>query len=229
MIEAQLNYFDLIIIGIMFFSCVFAFFRGFVREMLSLIAWVGAGVVTIYYFPAASEMLRPNFTKPLAAAITAAAILYAGSLMCFAIFNRFIIKILKSGSGISALDNLLGLVFGALRGALIISLGYFILSLTVSESKHPEWMTKSVTRPYAEAGAVLLAKIAPEYLSEVSSLHDKANSHLRSDDLAITDDNSHKVVVSKEVTKDVILKDNTPKEQLKNFDDIIRNSSESTN
>ncbi len=61
MIDAQLNYFDMAVIGIMLLSCVFAFFRGFVKEILSLIGWVGAAAVTVYFFKPASEMLQPYF------------------------------------------------------------------------------------------------------------------------------------------------------------------------
>ena len=42
MIETHLNLFDATVLGILALSCLFAFFRGFVREILSLGAWIGA-------------------------------------------------------------------------------------------------------------------------------------------------------------------------------------------
>lgn len=200
MIEAQLNYFDMAVLGILFLSCLFAFFRGFVREMLSLIAWIGAGAITVCYFPTMDEMLKPHFTKPLAAAITSVGILYIGALLGFAIFNRFIIKILKSGAGIGIFDNILGLVFGLLRGALIISLGYFMLSIAVSEKKQPEWLAKAVTKPYVEAGATMLNKLAPSYLKELSSLQNKTVDSIKEDKMKtdaaapIVDDNQVNII-----------------------------------
>jgi membrane protein required for colicin V production len=181
MIEAHLNYFDMVVIGILFLSCLFAFFRGFVREVLSLIAWVGAGAITVCYFPKVFEMLRPHFATQLGTTVSATAILYIGSLVGFAIFNSFIIKILKSGSGIGIFDNLLGLVFGGLRGILIISLGYFMLSIAVKESNRPDWLEKAITRPYIEKSAILLSKIAPTYLSELSTLQTKAVDNFTSE------------------------------------------------
>lgn len=179
MIDAQLNYFDMVVIGIMFLSCIFAFFRGFVKEILSLVAWVGAAFITVRFFPSLAEKLQPHFAKPLVAAICATLILYLGSLIGFAIINRFIIKILKSGSEIGWFDNILGLAFGALRGAFIISLGFFMLSLAIPEESHPEWLEKAVTRPYAEKGALLLAKISPKYIEELSNLQKKAKSNMQ--------------------------------------------------
>lgn len=174
MIDAQLNYFDMVVIGIMALSCIFAFFRGFVKEVLSLIAWVGAAAITVYFFKPVAEMLQPHFAKPLMASICATFILYVGSLIGFAILNKIIIKILKSGSEIGWLDNILGLAFGALRGAFVISLAFFMLSLAVSEENRPDWLAQAKTRPYAEKGALMLVKIAPQYLDELSKLQKTA-------------------------------------------------------
>jgi membrane protein required for colicin V production len=174
MINAQLNYFDMAVLGVMLLSCLFAFFRGFVKEILSLLGWIAAGAVTLYFFKPVAETLRPNFSNEKVAAISAILLLYFGSLIVFSIFNRIIIKILKSGSGIGWFDNFLGLGFGALRGALIISLAYFLLSLAIAENNRPDWLQNAKTRPYVEKGAMMLAKIAPQYLDDLSSLQNKA-------------------------------------------------------
>ena len=178
MIDAQLNYFDMVVIGIMLLSCIFAFFRGFVKEILSLVAWVGAAVVTIYFFKPTAEILNPYFSKPIISVVCATIALYFGSLIVFAIINRFIIKILKSGSEIGWFDNILGLAFGALRGAFIISLGYFMLSFAV-EGDRPQWLEKAKTRPYVEKGTLMLVNIAPKYLEDISVLQKKTKDSVQ--------------------------------------------------
>ena len=45
-----MNPLDLAVIGIVALSAIFAFARGFVREALSIIAWVGAAAITLYGF-----------------------------------------------------------------------------------------------------------------------------------------------------------------------------------
>ena len=45
-----MNWLDLAVIGIVALSAIFAFARGFVREALSIVAWVGAAAVTLYGF-----------------------------------------------------------------------------------------------------------------------------------------------------------------------------------
>lgn len=176
MIETHLNIFDAIVFGIMLVSCLFAFFRGFVREILSLGAWIGAALVTIYYFPAAAEQLQPNFKNPVIAAGFATLGLYITALVGFSIINMFIIKFIKSGDEIGPIDNIMGLVFGAARGAFIISLGYFMVTLFLPEDNEPEWLEGSFTQPYVEKGALALARMAPDYLRDISAIERKATS-----------------------------------------------------
>lgn len=175
MIEAQLNYLDMAVVTIMLLSCVFAFFRGFVREILSLGAWVGAGIVTVYGFSSVAELLEPHFKKPMVAAAFGTLGLYIGSLLVFSMINSTIRKFIKSGSDVGILDNVLGLVFGAARGALIIALGFLLITLAIPENKkEPVWLEKALTRPYAARGALFLARIAPSYLQDIADFQKKA-------------------------------------------------------
>ncbi len=167
---SQLNNFDLVVIGVIAISCLLAFFRGLVREILSLVAWIGAGIVTIYYFPEARQALEPHFRSTAVAAGAAAVGIYLAALFGFAMLNMFIMKSIRSGDEPGMLDNMLGLGFGALRGIFIVSLGYFLLTIALAERDYPEWLKTSVTRPYAEKGALMLARAAPDYLRDLSSL-----------------------------------------------------------
>lgn len=174
MVEAHLNLFDAVVLGIMGFSCLFAFFRGLVREILSLAAWVGAGIVTIYYFPTVADKLAPHFRNATLSAGIATVALYFGSLAMFGLINMILIRSIKSGEAGGTLDNILGLGFGALRGALIVSLGFFLLTIAMPDKEYPKWVAQAATRPYVEKGAVMLAKAAPDYLREISSLQQRA-------------------------------------------------------
>ncbi len=173
MIETQLSVFDLVVLGILIISCLFAFFRGFVREILSLGAWVGAAMVTLYYFPDVAEELKPHFKTPVVAAGFATLGLYIGALMVFSLINMLILKLLKSSDEVGPTDNILGLVFGAARGVFIIALGYFMLAMALPNDENPEWLAKSITLPYVEKSALLLARIAPEYLNDMAELEKK--------------------------------------------------------
>jgi membrane protein required for colicin V production len=194
MIETQLNLFDAGVIGIMLLSCLFAFFRGFVREMLSLGAWIGAALVTVYYFPDVAVRLKPYFKSSIGATGVGTLAIYTVALIGFSIFNAIILKFVRNGKEVGMLDNLLGLGFGVARGALLVSLGFFILTIAMPEKEYPKWLETSLTRPYAEKGALALAKVAPEYLREISTLQKKATEEMEASRKRHADDDEPIVV-----------------------------------
>lgn len=175
MIETQITYFDLTVLGILALSCLFAFFRGFVKEILSLGAWVGAGLITLYFFPDVATAIKPHVKgSPVIAAGFATLGLYISSLLIFSMINAMILRFLKEGSDVGFLDNMLGLMFGLFRGAFIVSLGYLVLTVVFpDEDAQPEWMKTAKSREYVEEGALLLARAAPEYLQDITSLKDE--------------------------------------------------------
>lgn len=173
MVQTSLNMFDAIVLGIMALSCLFAFFRGFVREVLSLGAWIGAGLVTLYLFPSVAEKLEPHFKNPIVAAGVGTLGIYITSLIGFSIINRILLQFIKSGSDVGMIDNFFGLLFGAFRGAFIIALGYFLLTKALASSEHPDWLIQAQTRPYVEQAAQVLVRVAPEYLQELSLIQQR--------------------------------------------------------
>lgn len=173
MIDAQLTYFDLVVIGVMVLSCLFAFFRGFVKEVLSLGAWIGAGIITLYYFRDVAEMIKPHVKQEMVAGGLATLGLYVTALLAFSLFNGMIVRMMKEGGDIGILDNTLGLMFGAFRGAFVISLAYFLMMTVFNDENAPEWLKQAHTRKYAEQGAIILGKAAPDYMVELTSLQNK--------------------------------------------------------
>lgn len=169
-IDAHLNIFDLVVIGIMGLSCLVSFFRGFMRELLSLGAWLVAGLVTIYAYPHVAEFIKPHVKNSESISMLVAILgTYIVTLLFFSIINGMLIRYAKEGAEVGMLDNLLGLVFGFLRGGFIVSLGFFLMSAVMDKDQYPDWIAQARTLPFVESGARLLARLAPHYLEEMSS------------------------------------------------------------
>lgn len=168
MVHTTLNIFDLIVFGVIGLSAMLSFFRGFVREFLSLGTWVGAAIVTLYAFPHVAEMLRPHVKSEMVASGFAGLFTFMGSLIILSVFSGLFLKFLKSGSDIGLLNNGMGLLFGVARGVLLVAVTFYIFSLTTSKENYPEWMEGSVSLPYVEASSAWVAHMAPSYLDEVT-------------------------------------------------------------
>lgn len=166
MVETSLNLFDLIVIGVVGLSALLSFFRGFIREVLSLGAWVGASIVTIYFFPHVSEWMQTKVSNETVANGIASMGTFFVALIGIGMLLRLVGKYVKSGSDVGVLDNLLGITFGAARGAMVVVIGYFIMNMFIGEEE-PEWLAQSVTKPHVEKTAEWLAEVAPEYMDDM--------------------------------------------------------------
>jgi len=159
------NPLDIGVIAVIALSAVFAFARGFVREALSIVAWVSAGAITLYGFDAVNAMIEPlvNNNRLLSQLITGFG-LFIGSLIVLTIVTGFIARAVR-GTALSAIDRTLGFTFGLLRGAFIVSLAYLLLDFTgVSANDRPIWIQEAKSKPYLQQGADFLKGVLPESL-----------------------------------------------------------------
>jgi membrane protein required for colicin V production len=169
-INVNMNIFDTVVLAIVGLSALVAFFRGFIRELLSLGAWVGAGIITLYCFPHTTSMMENHVRDPHIAAGVGAISTYIASLVGISIVNSIIIRYVKTGMEVGLLDNFLGLLFGALRGGFIVSVGYLIMTAVISTNSPPQWMDNSVTLPYVKQGSDILISLAPQYLNNMQGM-----------------------------------------------------------
>ena len=99
-----INLTDLIVIGVLLISALIAFLRGLVHEVLSIGAWVGAGLVTLYFIVPAQTFARRYIEVELAADIAAGVALFLLALIGFSIVSRLLSRRVQESS-LGALDR----------------------------------------------------------------------------------------------------------------------------
>jgi len=158
-----MNAVDLAVLVVIALSAVFAFARGFVREALSIAAWVGAAMITLYGFSFAYGVVVHFVTTPLLADLIAGVGLFLISLIVLTILTGFVARFVHS-SALSPIDRTLGLMFGLVRGAVLVSLAYLVLDISVPQTDRPAWLRDAKSEPLLAQGAGVLRGLLPESL-----------------------------------------------------------------
>ncbi len=155
-----MNWFDIAIIGVVGLSALLAMFRGFIKEMLSLIGWVGAAIVTFLVLPYARPYARQIVKNETVADIGAGVVVFLIVLIVWAFLSGFVTRRLRGGA-FGFVDGFFGLVYGVARGALLVAIGYLLLQFAYKDNM-PAWATAAVTKPYLERGVAILKELSPE-------------------------------------------------------------------
>ena len=156
------NFVDLAVIGVMLISALLAFGRGLVREVLSIGAWVAAALAALWGFPYAKDIARKYISITiLADVVTATAIFLVTLIVCAAISHAIARNV--RGSTFGALDRSLGLLFGLLRGAVLICFAYLLFTWAVpNEADQPDVIKEARSRPLVASGADILRSLLPQ-------------------------------------------------------------------
>jgi len=160
-----INLADLLVIIVLVVSGIFAFVRGFVHEVLAVGSWVGAAFVTLYAFPHVQPLVLGVITVEFIASLLTGVGLFLVTLVLFSVLTRILSNRIQKSS-LGALDRSLGLLFGFLRGAVIVVLAWLALGYMVTEEDRPQWIQEARTRPLVERGAGLLLTLVPAELLE---------------------------------------------------------------
>ena len=111
---------DWLIAGVVTVSALISLRRGFVKETLSLVIWVAAVFVAWSFGGALSIHLTPHIDTPSVRVMVACALLFVATLLVGGLINRLLGGLIQM-TGLSGTDRVLGMVFGGLRGCLLVT------------------------------------------------------------------------------------------------------------
>ena len=121
--DLGLTWFDFAAAVIVLLSAVMSFARGFIREIFSIIAFIGAGIAAVFF----ADMLRPTVENvtPLSgslASVAAGLLIFLVVFIVITVISTTLAKQTHQSTEIGSFDRAAGLAFGVLRGILVVAL-----------------------------------------------------------------------------------------------------------
>jgi membrane protein required for colicin V production len=181
--DLPFNIVDGIVVVVLLGSGLLAFARGFIRELLAIVGWVGSILATFHLFPKVNFFARDVFDEYIVPGIFADAVeavpvlgkidphiiadgltilvIFVGTLMLFTMAGHFISRRVKQ-SGMGFLDRTLGFAFGLVRGAVVVLIAFLLLSALTPPDDRPEWLQEARVLPLLIYGGEQLKGLAPD-------------------------------------------------------------------
>ncbi|HVY85720.1 MAG TPA: CvpA family protein [Caulobacterales bacterium] len=163
------TWFDLAALAVLALSGVMAFARGLIREVFSIIAFIGAAIAAVFF----ADVLRPvveNFTsfKGPIASVAAGLLIFLVVFIAITVVTSAVAKTAHQSAEIGNFDRAAGLAFGVLRGVLVVSLFVLLMRQTTDnastspQASMPESIVGARTYPIYEGVAKALEQILPQ-------------------------------------------------------------------
>lgn len=153
------DYAIIVLIGI---SAVIGLFRGFIREVFSLVAWIAAIFIGLTFSREFSGLLESVISYPSGRMAAAFIILFAVTMLLGTMVTHLLGEIVNK-TGLSGSDRFAGFMFGIVRGALAVCVIVLLAGLTPL----PEdswWKESSLIAPF-QSLALWLRNHIPEGLA----------------------------------------------------------------
>lgn len=141
---------DYIYVGVVLASTIWAFFRGGVYETVATLSWVVAAIAARFASPWLDKLLQSWFglsASTVGTLIASYFIVFFVILMLVGFFNQKLRDKIHD-SMMKVTDRTLGIVFGIVRGMVVMGVVYWVSLWYYSDApRMPHWLDQARTRP----------------------------------------------------------------------------------
>ena len=151
---------DSTILAVTVVSGLLAATRGFVKEVLAVAAWISGAAAAVLLFPFIKNFARELVSREiLADGITIGVIFVVTLAMVSLISQPISARVRESNMGPA--DRILGFGFGVVRGALIVAIGYLLVTWFVAVNDQPDWLLDARLLPIVDQAGQWLLELVP--------------------------------------------------------------------
>ena len=154
--------FDLIALLILGVSVLVGFVRGALREVATVVAFVGAVAIAILALHITGPIARATVRPMWAATAVALVVVFLASYIVIRVAAAGLMRGVHNIRALGTLDRIVGAGFGLLRGLVVLGVLYLALNLAPPPTGTPAWIGKARLYPVARLSADALKALAPK-------------------------------------------------------------------
>ncbi len=150
------NIIDILVFGVILTSCIVATFRGFVKELFSIISWILSLIVAFAFYKQFKVKLLEHIAQEIIVDVLAFGFPFLSTLIITNIISSWLSPKFDM-NGLLIFDKICGFVFGAFRGLLLIILFYLGFLYLIGNNKIlPNTLLESYSFKYIDISSKFL-------------------------------------------------------------------------
>ena len=134
---------DAVVAAVIILSAILAWSRGFERESLAILGWIGAAVLAFLFAPTVRPMVAqlPVLDRFMGdscelATIAGFAVVFALALVIFSIITPLFSSVVQR-SALGGVDQGMGFLFGVARGILLVAIAFIVYDRVMTTQDVP--------------------------------------------------------------------------------------------
>ena len=163
--------FDFVVTGILLVSMLLGLWRGLIYEVMALLGWPLAFVLSRLFvddlvetLPSMVGISEPSMVEDISLAAASYVLAFVAVLIAWAMLTRFLSKLMKAAGG-GWTDRIWGSIFGMLRGSMVVMVLVWLFGLT-SLPDYPLWREAMLSKHLVSA-----AQMTKTWLPDVIAQH----------------------------------------------------------
>jgi membrane protein required for colicin V production len=153
---------DILFLAVVIVSAVMAYGKGFISEAFGLVSWACAAIIAKFaYLEVAARFSEWFGISGTLCNISAYVSVFVASVLLLSMFNRRFSDSL-AGTVFDEADRSLGVLFGAVRGVIVMAFAYIgLLWFMPNAAERPDWITRAKSQPLLRYTSIFISKLLP--------------------------------------------------------------------
>ena len=155
---------DYIVFALLLVSALVGFARGAVRDVVAMIALVGAALGAVFGWKLLRPLVAHLIHTPWLATVVSLLAAFALIYVILRLVGAGLARRMRRSDVLGALDRTIGLLIGLVRGLVILGALYLMFNAATPADLQPRWIVHARTWPLAREMARMLEALAPKGL-----------------------------------------------------------------
>jgi membrane protein required for colicin V production len=154
--------FDFIAILILAVSAVIGFVRGATREVMTVLAFILAVLISIYALRFTGPIFRQSIETNWLANALAIIVVFIAAFILIRMVGYALTRRIHTTHALGTLDRMVGVGFGVVRALVLLGVFYLVFNAATPPERVPAWIKDATLYPLASFSAKALMALAPQ-------------------------------------------------------------------